>query len=99
MFLLNPQLLSLLPAIISSVTVYHYQRYQLSLSLLPAIISSVTGYYYRRYLPLSSLSTALFLPVFQRTAAQMVSDILSKKARIGETKPVAYFLNAQICCT
>ena len=88
MFLLNPQLLSLLPAIISSVAGYHQQRYQLSSAALLAIINSV-----------SSLSTALFLPVFQRTTTQMVSDILSKKARIGETKPVAYFLNAQICCT
>ena len=49
MFLLNPQLLSLLPAIINSVTSYHQQRYWLSLSALLAIIISVTGYHYQRY--------------------------------------------------
>ncbi|MBF1062816.1 MAG: hypothetical protein HXL35_08765 [Prevotellaceae bacterium] len=48
MFLLNPQLLSLLPAIINSVTSYHQQRYWLSSTALPATISSVTGYHYQR---------------------------------------------------
>lgn len=47
MFLLNPQLLSLLPAIINSVTSYHQQRYWLSLSALPANITVVTCHYHR----------------------------------------------------
>lgn len=47
MFLLNPQLLSLLPAIINSVTSYHQLRYWLSSTALPANITIVTCHYHR----------------------------------------------------